>query len=104
MPFIRRNFGPIGGQATRGSGPETSPGAPQRWSYRTQDAHATVDTAGYFNEVFDLLEIGDIIDVVVVNGSGALQTYGPHCVITKNPATRVVDVTNVTVGTVTNTD
>jgi hypothetical protein len=102
MPFIRRNFAPIGGQSTRGSGPETSPGAPQRWSYRTQDAHATVDTSGYFNEVRALLEIGDIIDVVVVNGSGVLQTYGPHCVITKTAS--AVDVVNVTVGVVTNTD
>jgi hypothetical protein len=102
MPFIRRNFAPIGGQSTRGTGPEALPGAPQRWSYRTQDAHATVDTAGYFNEVRALLEIGDMIDVVVVNGSGVLQTYGPHIVITKTAT--AVDVTNVTVGVVTNTD
>lgn len=102
MPFVRRNFGPIGGQSTRGSGPETSPGTPQFWSYRTQDATADVDTSGYFNEVRALLEIGDMIDVVVVNGSGVLQTYGPHIVITKTAT--AVDVTNVTVGVVTNTD
>ena len=102
MPFIRRNFAPIGGQSTAGTGPETSPGAPQFWSFRTQDAHATVDTAGYFNEVRALLEIGDIIHVSVVNGSGVLQTVGTHAVITKTAT--AVDVTNVTVGTVTNTD
>ena len=102
MPFILRNFGKIGGQSTRGSGPEASRGAPQIFTYRTQDTHATVDTAGYFNPVRSLLEIGDIIHVVVVNSSGVLQTYGPHCVITKTAS--AVDVTNVTVGVVTNTD
>jgi predicted RNA-binding protein with EMAP domain len=103
MPFIRRNFTPIGGQSTRGSGPEASPGAPQFWSYRTQDAHAAVDSSGYFNEVAALLEIGDNIYVAVVNASGVLQTVGTHAVITKTAA-GVVDVTNVTVGVVTNTD
>ena len=102
MPFIRKNFGCIGGQSTRGSGPETAPGAPQMWSFRTQDTHATVDTSGYFNEVRMLLEVGDIIQVVVVNGSGVVQTYGPHIVMTKTATT--VDVSNVTVGVVTNTD
>ena len=102
MPFIRRNFGPIGGNATAGSGPETSPGTPQLWSYRTQDVHATVDTSGYFNEVRPLLEIGDSIYVAVVNASGVLQTVGTHAVITKTAT--AVDVTNVTVGVVTNTD
>jgi hypothetical protein len=103
MPFIRRNFAPIGGQSTRGSGPEALPGAPQMWSYRTQDAHAAVDTSGYFNEVNALLNVGDMIHVVVVNGSGVPQTYGPHLVLTISAA-GVVDVTNVTVGVVTNTD
>ena len=102
MPFIRRNFGCIGGQSTRGSGPETSPGAPQRFSYRTQDAHATIDTAGYFNEVRQLLEVGDIIDAVVVNASGVVQTFGQHIVMTRTATS--VDVANVTAGTVTNTD
>jgi hypothetical protein len=102
MPFIRRNFACLGGQSTRGSGPETSPGAPQMWSYRTQDTHATVDTSGYFNEVRTLLDVGDIIWVVVVNSSGVVQTYGSHIVMTRTAT--AVDVSNVTVGTVTNTD
>ena len=102
MPFIRRNFGCIGGQSTRGTGPETSPGAPQMWAYRTQDAHATVDNSGYFNEVRPLLEVGDIINVVVVNATGVVQTYGPHIVMTKTAT--AVDVSTVTVNVVTNTD
>ena len=102
MPFIRANFGAIGGQSRRGSGPEASPGAPQMWTYRTQDIHATVDTSGYFNDVRALLEVGDIITVVVVNGSGVVQTYGPHIVMTKSAT--AVDVSTVTVNVVTNSD
>ena len=102
MAFLRANFGPVGGQSRRGSGPQASPGQPQLWSYRTEDAHATIDTAGYFNEVRHLLEVGDSIYVAVVNSSGVLQTVGTHAVITKSAT--AVDVTNVTVGTVTNTD
>lgn len=103
MPFVRRNFGPIGGQSTRGSGPETSPGTPQFWSYRTQDATADVDTSGYFNEVAALLEVGDVIYRVSVNASGVVQTAGQHVVMTKTAA-GVVNVADTTALTVTNTD
>jgi hypothetical protein len=82
-------------------------GAPMRHTYITEDIHATVDTSGYFNEgvaykgVYNLLHIGDIIDVVVCSG-GAISTYGPHIVMTKSAG--VVNVSAVTVGTVTNSD
>lgn len=101
MSFLRKNFGPIGGQSRKGIG-----GAPAVWSYKTDDAHAVVDGAGYFNEVRNLLSIGDIIWVVVVTdlnaAAEALSTYGTHCVINKSSS--AVDVTNVTVGTVTDSD
>lgn len=101
MAFKRANFQPIGGQACRGIG-----GAPQVFSYKTDDSHATVDTAGYFNEVRSLLNVGDLIDVVVVTNldasNEALSTYGRHAVIDKSAT--AVDVTNVTVGTVTDSD
>lgn len=102
MPFLAANFAMVSAHGRKGSGPEASPGAPQIFAYRTQDTHATVDTSGYFNEVRALLEIGDVIFVSVVNASGQLQTYGTHCVITKTGT--AVDVTNVTVGLMTNTD
>lgn len=102
MPFTQSTFGPVGGQSRRGSGAVTVPGQPQVWTYRTDDAHAVVDTAGYFNAIRTLLEVGDLIDVVVVNGAGVLQTYGRHAVITRSAT--AVDVTNVTVGLMTNTD
>jgi len=99
MAFLIANLSPIGGQAGRGK-------CPQRFSYKTADVHATVDTSGYFNEVSSLLEPGDIIDVVVVATLGAVpevvSTYGSHVVLSNTAG--VVDVSNVTVGVVTNTD
>lgn len=97
-------FNPIGGQSKRGSGAFT--GAPQVFTYKTEDSHATVDDAGYFNAIRDMLSIGDIIDVVVVTNRGtaseALGTYGRH--IVKDKSATAVDVTDVTVGTVTDTN
>lgn len=76
--------------------------APRIHTYRTQDTHATVDTAGYFNPVRTILEVGDLIYCLVVNGTGVVQTAGFHIVMTRTAT--VVDVSNVTVLTVTNTD
>lgn len=101
MAFNKENFSPIGGQSVRGIG-----GAPAVWSYKTADTHATVDSAGYFNEIRNLLSIGDVIFVSVVTNLGAsneaLATYGTHAVINKSAT--AVDVTDVTAGTVTDTD
>jgi hypothetical protein len=105
MAFIAANFAPAGNQSKRGA-------APQVFTYHTLDAHATVDTAGYFNGgvayggAYNLLERGDIIDVVVwataIGTGGTVSTYGRHIVLDK--ASGVVDVSNVTVGTVTDSD
>ncbi len=105
MALTLENLQPVGGQARRGK-------APQMWSYSTLDAHATVDTSGYFNAgtafagAYHLLEVGDIINVVVwstaIGTGGTISTYGPHIVMTKSAGT--VDVSAVTTGTVTNAD
>lgn len=95
MPFIRKNFAPAAGTAVGAL-------APAFHTYSTQDTHATVDTSGYFNEVRDLLKIGDLIYVVVLTGGGALSTAGWHVVRIKTATS--VDVTDVTALTVTNTD
>jgi hypothetical protein len=92
MPFTPNSFRPAA--ATTGT-------APRIHTYRTQDAHATVETAGYFNAIRSLLEVGDLIYCLVVNGSGVVQTAGWHIVMTKTATT--VDVSNVTALTVTNT-
>jgi len=93
MPFEMIGFRPAA--ATAGT-------APRIHSYRTQDAHATVDNAGYFNDVRTVLEVGDLIYVLVVNASGVVQTAGFHVVMTKTASS--VDVSNVTALTVTNSD
>ncbi|WP_037300557.1 hypothetical protein [Rubritepida flocculans] len=93
MPFQLSGFRPAA--STTGT-------APRIHTYRTTDAHAAVDNAGYFNEVHSVLEIGDLIYVLVVTGGGALSTAGWHVVATKTATT--VDVTNVTALTVTNSD
>lgn len=93
MPFELPGFRPAA--STTGT-------APRFHTYRTQDAHATVDTSGYFNAVRTILEIGDLLYVLVVNGSGVVQTAGLHIVMTKTAT--AVDVSNVTVLTVTNSD
>lgn len=99
MAFLKKNFAPAGGQSSAGM-------APQCWTYKTDDTHATVDSANYMDEVRNLLRIGDIVDVVVVTNLGlsteALSTYGRHVV--KDKSTTHVDLTDVTVGTVTDTD
>lgn len=105
MAFTIANLQPIGGQAKRGGT------APQLWTYSTLDAHTTVDGSGYFNlataydGAYHLLNVGDIIYVVVwatAIGTGTISAYGPHIVMTKSAGT--IDVSNVTAGTVTNSD
>lgn len=98
MAFIQKNFGPIGGNSQRGH-------APQLFGYRTADSHATVDTSGYFNSMSTVLEIGDIIWVTTVDDVAtptSLTTYGHHVVLSN--AAGVVDISNVTIGVVTDSD
>jgi len=98
MAFILENLNPVGGQSRRGK-------SSQIWSYWTLDATATVDTAGYFNNAADLLSVGDIIYRVswtTAVGTGTISTYGTH--IVNSISAGVVDVTDTTTGTVTDTD
>ena len=98
MAFILENLNPVGGQSRRGK-------SSQIWSYWTLDATATVDTTGYFNNAADLLSVGDIINRVswtTAVGTGTISTYGTH--IVNLISAGVVDVTDTTTGTVTDTD
>jgi hypothetical protein len=95
MAFSSTGFQPIGGQSKAGN-------APQVWSYTTTDAAATVDTSGYFNAVASLLKVGDVI-LRVTTSSGAVSTAGQHVVMTVSAA-GVVDVSDTSALTVTNTD
>lgn len=82
-------------------------GAPQMWTYVTEDAHTTVDGAGYFNGgtayggAYNQLNIGDLIYVVVLS-SAAVSTAGFHVVVDK--ASGTLDVTNVNAITLTDSD
>ena len=99
MAYVQANFGPVGGTSRRGN-------VPVIWAYKTDDAHAVVDGAGYFNDLSAKLSVGDVIWVTVVTNLGASNeaaaTYGHHLVLTN--AAGVVDCTNVTVGLMTDTD
>lgn len=104
MAFDIAYLNPVGGTSKRGK-------SPQVFSYATLDTHATVDSSGYFNSAtayggaYNLLELGDIIQVVVWGtaiGTGTISTYGTHIVNGKSAGT--IDVTNVTAGTVTDSD
>jgi hypothetical protein len=87
-------------------GPDGNSGSGRTFRYKTEDAHAAVDAAGYMNKAYGLLLIGDLIDVIVVTNidasNEALSTYGRHAV--KDRASGVVDLTDVTVGTMTDSD
>ena len=77
------------------------------YRYDTADTHATVDTDAYFNNSDDTVNLraGDIIDVFVWTtsaGTSPLITYGRHVVLSVTAG--VVDVSDVTVGTMTDTD
>lgn len=72
------------------------------------DTHATIDTDGYFNNVDDDLNlaVGDLIDAVVwvtAVRTGTISTYGRHIVLGVTAA-GVVNVSDVTVGVVIDTD
>ena len=101
MAFIRKNFTPIGGQSTRGNGMAA-------YAYRTDDATADIDTTGYFNEVKELLTVGDLITVVRVDdvtlpvNSQTVVGVERHYVLTIT--TSDVDVSNGNADAVTNTD
>jgi hypothetical protein len=102
MPFTLTTFQPAGGQAKAGGGAMTVPGAPQIFTYRTADDAAAVDTTGYFNAVRGLLEVGDLIWRITVDGAGAVTSAGWHMVRTKTAT--AVDTTDANAFTTTNTD
>ena len=96
MAFDKNYLVKIAGQGTSGI---------QLWSYKTQDAAATVDTSGYFSAGLGIRK-GDIIFRTTVTNLGAsneaVSTAGMHVILTASSST--VDATDTTALTVTNTD
>ena len=66
--------------------------APGIYAYKTTDAIADVNTEGYFNDLADILEVGDLIYCVTSTGSTAVCTLTQ---VLSNTGT-VVDVANGT--------
>ena len=67
--------------------------APSMYGYKTTDAIADVNTSGYFNNLSDTLEVGDIIHCVTSTGTTAVVSL----VYVVSNASGVVDVTDGTV-------
>ena len=95
MAFVADNFQPLGGQAKAGN-------SPQLWAYTTTDAATDVDASGYFNAVSSIVKVGDLI-YRVTTSSGSVSTAGWHVVMT-NTSAGVVNVSDTTALTVTNSD
>jgi hypothetical protein len=72
--------------------------APSVYAYKTADAIADVNTAGYFNSLSNTLAVGDLIYCVTSTGSTAVATL----VYVVSNAAGVVDVNDGT--TLANTD
>ena len=94
MAFVKSDFSALGGKSMKGS-------VPALYCYTTTEAHTDVDAAGYFNDLSDMLAVGDMI---IVHGStGGTRTVTMHIVLSN--ASGVVDVSDGTViGAVTDTD
>ena len=87
-------------------GPDGNSEAGRLWRYKTEDALAVVDGAGYFNGVADLLAVADSIHVTVVTNIGASNeavSDAGQVVVLSNDGT-IVDTSDETAITVTDTD
>lgn len=82
------------------SSSHANPSAPVTWNYRTADAVADVNTAGYFNEVAGEVRVGDLIYALCGFGG----TLAPaHFYVASNDGT-TVDVANGDALTTTDSD
>lgn len=104
MAFALANFAPVGNTSKplSGVGTQNLKGAPSIWSYATPDTKATVDTAGYFNSISKLVQVGDLI--YVLSGAGSGGTLAGTLLIVNQNSGGVVDVNDGTAITMTDTD
>lgn len=85
MTFAIANFQPIGGQSKRGK-------SPQHFAYRTTDALTTIDGAGYFNDVAEMLSVGDVIHVSIADSADTpTSVTGAGTFIVASSSAGVVD-------------
>lgn len=63
------------------------------WGYTTEDAAGTIDTAGYFDEVSDLVKVGDVIEAQVdTDGTPGYKEF----FVSEVTSAGVVDVNDAT--------
>lgn len=94
MAFKKENFSTIGGQSTAGANPAL-------YCYHDTDAQTTVRVSGFFNDLSDLLSVGDMI--YVHGATGGTRTITLHVVVSN--ASGVVDIGDgTTAAVVTDTD
>jgi len=94
MAFVRNDFNTIGGQARAGV-------TPAMYVYTTTEAHTAVDASGYFNDLSDILNVGDMI--IVHGATGGTRTVTMHIVVSNDGTT--VDVSDgTTIGAVSDSD
>lgn len=94
MAFVRNDFNTIGGQARAGV-------TPAMYVYTTTEAHTAVDASGYFNDISDILNVGDMI--IVHGATGGTRTVTMHIVVSNSSG--VVDVSDgTTIGAVSDSD
>ena len=81
-------------------GASKSGNAVSLYAYSTEDTIATVNTSGYFNDLSDTLQVGDVI--LVRSSTGGTQALS--LVYVASNASGVVDVTDGLTITATDTD
>jgi hypothetical protein len=67
--------------------------------YKTADTQATVNTAGYFNSVYQLLNVGDVLFVYDTTTPSLVLTY-----VNAVSTAGVVDIADGTTVSATDTD
>lgn len=97
MAFLIANLAAAGGQAAKGK----SPGL---WTYFTDDAVATIDTADYFLDAIKLLQAGDFIFVSIGAAIPPVTVTDAAGFVIKNNDGTAIDSFDETVFTVTDTD
>lgn len=110
MAFDIANFAPAGNTSRPPSGIGTSTlvGAPRLFTYMSADTIATMNSSGYFNAgtaykgAYQLLEKGDLI--FALGGAGSGGTLAPAILMVLSKASGVLDVSDGTTITISDTD
>lgn len=92
MAFNRDNLG------QDGAGNNT--GLPRRFAYTSTDTDTVISTAGYFDNAADMLNVGDVINVLA--DSDGTPVYGR--VLVNSNTGGVVDVSDIEAFTTTDTE